>query len=330
MTRKTPSHIRFALALTLGLGLFSCATAATPMSVDNVRNLQEILSWETQGIPVLAVEASQDGSRIFGTRGHIVTIWDAATGGILDSWPADPGYAAGMGLSPDESLLATAGSDGSVKVWETKTGALVRTFSPAGTHTVAFSPDGARIASGGTSGVLRVWDVDTGAMLHEIDTGSRMFDVDFSPDGASIATVHGLPDFAVRLWNAAGGDLLWDSFEHDGDAHSASFSPNGDYLATVDGDGRVYVFDAVTGERLRSLVGHRAPLFCVRFITDRLLATGDGGGQVKLWDVEAGRWLADVSIFRSQISALGVSPDREVLVLASFDMRVVLLAVPEG
>ena len=328
MTRNRCSH-RGLWLTTAVVGLWSLAPIAAPITVDNVRSLEGTQRWSTQGIPVFAAEVSEDGSRIFGTRGHMVTVWDASDGTIRASWPADPGYAAGLALSPDESLLATAGSIGAVKIWEAATGRLIHTLSPGGTHTVDFSPDGTRVASGGSPGVLHVWDVDSGDVVHEIATGSGTFEVRFSPDGATIATVHGRPDFAVRLWNAETGEMVWESLVHSGDVHALAFSPDGSHLATVDGDGHVYLLDAVTGDRLHSFVGHQAPLFHVRFITANLLASADGSGRVRFWNVDERRWLSAVHLFREQVSALAADPNAEFLVLASFDMEMVIVAIPE-
>ena len=322
---------RLALGLSIALvvALQSLLAFSVPISESNVRDLEEIDSWSTQGVPVLTLEVSQDGSQIYGTKGNLVTIWETATGAILDSWQADPSFAAALDVSPDEMLLATAGSDGSVNIWDVATGNRIRRLYPAGTHTVAFSPDGQEIASGGRPGFLRVWDVDTGDLVREIDAGSRMFGVTFSPDGSKLATAHGMPDFAVRLWDAGTGDLIWESFEHSGDAHAVGFSPNGEQLASVDGDGHVYVFDVASGQRLLNLIGHQAPLFEVLFITDALLASSDGSGLIRFWDVETGRWLDTAAIFQSEVSAINISPDHEFFVAASFDMRMSLLAIPE-
>jgi WD40 repeat protein len=329
MTQRFRHSLALGLAFATVIALQSLLAFAVPISEDNVRDLDEIGSWPTQGVPVLALEVSQDGSRIYGTKGNLVTVWETSTGAVLNSWQADPSYAAGLDLSFDETLLATAGSDNSVNIWDAATGSHVRRLYPAGTHTVAFSPDGTQIASGGRAGILYVWDVTTGDLAHDIAVGSRMFGVGFSPDGTMIATVHGLPDFAVRLWDTATGELIWESFDHSSDAHALAFSPDGEKLATVDGDAHVYVFDVATGQRLLNLIGHQQPLFHVAFITDALLASADGGGLIRFWDVETGRGLNSLSLFREQVCALAISPDKELLVAASFDMRMALIAVPD-
>ena len=67
-----------------------------------------------------------------------------------------------MAFSPDDGRwVASAGEDSTVKVWDSHTGKLVRSFRG---HTglvssVAFSPDGRRLVSGSRDHTVKVWDV---------------------------------------------------------------------------------------------------------------------------------------------------------------------------
>jgi WD40 repeat protein len=61
--------------------------------------------------------------------------------------------------SPDGGLLASSGNDWTMRVWDTKTGALRHTLSghAAGLPSAAFSPDGSLLASGSDDGTAAVW-----------------------------------------------------------------------------------------------------------------------------------------------------------------------------
>ena len=68
-----------------------------------------------------------------------------------------------MAFSPDDDgrWVASAGEDSAVKVWDSRTGGLVRSFRG---HTsvvtsVAFSPDGRRLVSGSRDTTVKVWDL---------------------------------------------------------------------------------------------------------------------------------------------------------------------------
>lgn len=70
-------------------------------------------------------------------------------------------------LSPDESCLATAGSDGTARLWEAATsrplGAPMR--HEGAVRWVEFSPDGSQVATASDDGTARLWDARTGAAL---------------------------------------------------------------------------------------------------------------------------------------------------------------------
>jgi WD40 repeat protein len=107
-------------------------------------------------------------------------------------------------VSPHGERFATGGHDGTVTVWDSRSGAQLLTLrGPAGAH-VAFSPDGSLLATAHGDGTVRLWDVATGDHLH-ILRGHEGFVTHpvFSPDGNRVAA--GGEDSTVRIWHVAQG-----------------------------------------------------------------------------------------------------------------------------
>ncbi len=109
----------------------------------------------------------------------------------------------GVAFSADGSRLASASSDGTVKVWETATGHETLTLNghTATVNSVAFSPDGSRLASASRDTTVKVWDVVTGqeTLTLKGHTGP-VNGVAFSPDGCRLASAS--DDKTVKVWDA--------------------------------------------------------------------------------------------------------------------------------
>ena len=111
-----------------------------------------------------------------------------------------------VAYSPDGATLATAGDDGTARIWAADTGEQLRTLTG---HTdrvwaVSYSPDGATLATAGTDGTARIWAADTGEQLRTL-TGHTNWvrAVAYSPDGATLATAGA--DATIRIWNPRTG-----------------------------------------------------------------------------------------------------------------------------
>ena len=92
---------------------------------------------------------------------------------------------------PGSSIIATAGFDHTIRLWDATTGKEIRTLARHDDklQAIAWSPDGRRLASTAWDNTTRVWDADTGEQLVKVaDFG---FDISWSPDGERIAICSG-------------------------------------------------------------------------------------------------------------------------------------------
>jgi RNA polymerase sigma factor (sigma-70 family) len=134
--------------------------------------------------------------------------------------------------------------------------------APAGCPSLEFSPDGRALAVGSDDGSVRLWDVRTGeerrSFVVPLKPGevNRVFSAAFSPDGRALAVGYG--DHSVRLWEVFSVKERTRFVGHRNGVGSLAFSPDGTLLATGGTDRIITVWD-VTGRRTGG-VRHNAPL----------------------------------------------------------------------
>lgn len=191
----------------------------------------------SRGEAGLGLAFSPDGKKLATASGNVASVWDVETGEELFHCTHETSTAEGPGawvldvaFSPDREYIATAGRDGTARVWNLTTRQeVVRLKHAAPVEAVAFSPDGATLSTASFDGTARLWDFLSGReRLRAVHPGGAEV-VSFSPDASSVAS--GGLDGSVTVWSIRNGDQTA-RMVHPDEVRAVGFSPDGNLIAT--------------------------------------------------------------------------------------------------
>ncbi len=183
-------------------------------------------------------------SGVTGLNG-IATLWDLRNGKMIREF--GKGYHRDLlydaEFSPDGKILATAGYDTKIGMWDVASGELLRSIE---VHTgavfdLAFSPDGTLLVSASADETAKVWRVSDGERLDTLhQPEGEQFAVTFSPDGRFI--IAGGADNVIRMWRVVSiekpriNPLIHARFAHEDAVVALAISADGKWLASSSDD----------------------------------------------------------------------------------------------
>jgi WD40 repeat protein len=145
-------------------------------------------------------------------------------------------------VSGDGRLLAVAGPDHQVRLFDANSGELlnVLTGHQERLYGLALSADGALLAAGSEDATITVWDVASATLLYRL-TGhiQGITGLAFSPDGKILVSTDW--DGLTKLWDLDKQQERLTLFHEDTSAYSVTFSPDGKFLAVAGDAVRIFL-----------------------------------------------------------------------------------------
>jgi WD40 repeat protein len=234
--------------------------------------------------------------------------------------PAQKEKITGFAYSPDGTLIATTGENGTIYINDAGTGRSLSQFKGhrGEVFRSEFSPDGKYLVTSGKDQTARVWEIAKaqaiGVLKVEVNASTS---IAVSPEARAVAIGYKSP----QLWHR--NDRAWESKPetlngHDDWVRSMSFSSGGRYLVTASIDRTARVWDVDNASQLTVLRGHASTVTSAAFrpATDGTIVTTSEDSILRVWDAATG--------IRGEILRNGLYGTDPVRVSPNVELAVVL------
>ncbi|KAJ5239666.1 Small-subunit processome Utp12 [Penicillium chermesinum] len=207
-----------------------------------------------------------------------------------------------IALSSEDRMLASA-SNGSLKIWNTRTETCLRTLECGYALCSAFLPGDKIVVVGNKNGELEVFDIASSTLLDTIKAhDGPVWSLNVHPDGKSM--VSGSADKTAKFWNftVVQEDIPGTkrttprlklvhtrTLKVNDDILSLRFSPDSRLLAVSLLDNTVKVFFVDSLKLFLNLYGHKLPVLSMDISYDsKLIVTCSADKTVRLWGLDFG------------------------------------------
>ncbi|KAG9390876.1 Protein tyrosine kinase [Carpediemonas membranifera] len=278
------------------------------------------LSGHTQTVTSVAVLS--DSTMVTGSTDGTARLWDTA--GECKMVLSCNAPVNCLSVSPDGEVIASAGADHAIKLWDSETGKRIKTLKG---HTddvtsIAFTSDSESLISGSWDQTAKVWwelwdcEQTITTMKGHTDTIEC---VAVSPDGNIV--VSGSRDHTVKVWNVSEDKLERTLDGQSGFITSLAFSADGRLLASGSSASSIRIWDTRTWQCNDSIEEHSGSIHSLAFgPNSTTLAFVAGTNTIKLCNIGGGWHFKTLAGHTDVVRNISFSPDGSTLLSGSTDM----------
>jgi WD40 repeat protein len=280
----SPDRLRVAVARGRSIELAPVGADGLPLHTDP----SAVLSLHDLPGTVTAVHFSADGAQLVvaggipGLRGQ-AELRDTATGNVIRVFAGHRDLLYDAELSPDQKLLATAGYDGTIRIWQVADATLLQEIDVhnAAVFDLAWHPDGGVLASASGDETVKLWRAADGQRLDTLSQPQgEVRRVVFSPDGQRMIAAG--RDKRIHIWQLVSltepaiNPQLSARFAHESPITALEISADGGTLVTAAEDQSVtsWSLPALTVASIDTtqsdIVSAIAPWHDTRFLLGRM------------------------------------------------------------
>jgi WD40 repeat protein len=268
---------------------------------------------------------SSDGQLLAVCAGYNIYLWDAKTNKLQYTLKGHTQKVNKVVFSHNNKILASCGSDTTIKLWNVDSGGELRTLKE---HTesvdnLAFNLDDEILASGGHDKTVRVWKVESGELLNTFEEHTSNVNIVFFNLEGVLILASCNEDGPVELWDIKNDRLLQVLKGHTQRVDCIAVSADGLTIATGGHDYAVKLWNN-RGELIPTLTEHKAQVYSVVFSPNgETLASGGLDNTVLLWSIKDGKVFDRLEGNRRSVSSIAYNNSGQILAFGVSDENIV-------
>ncbi|WP_392713004.1 PQQ-binding-like beta-propeller repeat protein [Rhizobium ruizarguesonis] len=271
------------------------------------------------------------------------TLSDETRGSVSVSLRTQIGHSGTIGavaLSKDGRVLVSTANDGTIRLWDTNSGRLIRSvsmgagdarsigFMPNERYVLAAANPGIRgFVAGSRTGVVGIWDASNGEFMGGLPHSYEgLFFSAVLLNNGNILSASG--DGSIKLWDLTKvGDHLIRIIQTKTPLSAIAGSRDSATALTGTEDGLIELWSLSTGRLLKTLKGQSKAVHAVQFFPDGVSALSAGeDGSLRIWNVQTGRETRTLKApsegSEASINNAAISPDGGMVVAGGNDAKV--------
>ena len=263
-------------------------------------------------------------------NGDSIIIWDAITSKALNVIKDDFRIHK-YDLSRNSKYVATVFLDNSIRIWNARTGNILRTIEAHENDIRAciFSPSSETIMSFDNGGPVRLWQVSSGELIREFNVaGEGVYQVVFNDTGSLLATV--AYNGETSIWDVNSGEIISTFISDQQEIDFIEFTSNSELLL-VSNMTKMIVLEIQSAKIIREFdFPNVTNYFAIQSPDSRLLFYANSEGSIYLYDLNSGALLHKMKGQAHQVYSASFSSNNKFVVFTGSDHKTILRDVESG
>lgn len=226
-----------------------------------------------------------------------------------------------VAVSPNQKLMAAAGKDGVVYLWNFNTQKLFYRFQDhtAPVNAVVFSQDSQFLFSASQDATIKIWHLATGTLLKTLSGHSGSV-TQIAVGQVRELIVSSSLDGSIRAWNLKTGQLIQKLLQYTVPTQAMALTQHGSIAICGSDDGSIRMCHVLMGGVLKWFNPHNEAISAIALSGhEQCFAVADQTGRVSLYEFPSGKALWTAQKSASPVRTLAFIHNNSILVSGGKD-----------